>query len=201
MRYALTFNVISLVTFVLAVIFLAVRGLNLGVDFRGGTVIEVVYDHAVDFNRVRAAIDTLNLGDYAAQSFGRSDTALIRLPLKPGVSSAQLSDRVMGALRADDPSARQQRVEFVGPQVGKELYENGALALLLFRSASSATSRCAEWQFAVAQSIAPTCTTYHHPRLLVPVGVLAAGGRGARGARFGEQSVIADRSAKIRRRR
>jgi preprotein translocase subunit SecF len=124
MRFALTFNVISLVTFVLAVIFLAVRGLNLGVDFRGGTVIEVVYDHAVDFNRVRAAIDTLNLGDYAAQSFGRSDTALIRLPLKPGVSSAQLSERVMGALRADDPSARQQRVEFVGPQVGKELYEN-----------------------------------------------------------------------------
>ncbi|MET0918692.1 MAG: protein translocase subunit SecF, partial [Burkholderiales bacterium] len=101
MRYALTFNVISLVTFVFAVIFLAVRGLHLGVDFRGGTVIEIVYDHAVDFNRVRAAIDTLGLGDYAAQSFGRSDTALVRLPLKEGVSSAQLSERVMAALRAD----------------------------------------------------------------------------------------------------
>ena len=104
MRFALMFNVISLVTFVLAVIFLAVRGLNLGVDFRGGTVIEVIYAHAVDFNRVRAAIDKLDLGDYSAQSFGRSDTALIRLPLKEGVSSAQLSERVMGALRADDPS-------------------------------------------------------------------------------------------------
>ena len=131
MRYALTFNVISLVTFVLAVIFLAFRGLNLGVDFRGGTLIEVTYGHAVDFNRVRAAIDTLNLGEYSAQSFGRSDTALIRLPLKAGVSSAALSERVMGALRADDASAQQQRVEFVGPQVGKELYEHGALALLL----------------------------------------------------------------------
>ena len=91
MRYALVFNVISLVTFLLAVIFLATRGLNLGVDFRGGTVIEVTYGHAVDFNRVRAAVDTLSLGEYSAQSFGRSDTALIRLPLKDGVSSAALS--------------------------------------------------------------------------------------------------------------
>ena len=56
MRYALTFNVISLVTFLLAVFFLATKGLNLGVDFRGGTVIEVTYGHAVDFERVRAAI-------------------------------------------------------------------------------------------------------------------------------------------------
>ena len=118
MRHALVFNVISAVTFLLAVIFLAVRGLNLGVDFRGGTVIEVTYAHAVDFNRMRAAIDKLNLGDYSAQSFGRSDTALIRLPLKEGVSSAQLSEQVMGTLRADDASAKQQRVEFVGPQVG-----------------------------------------------------------------------------------
>src|SRR5262245_62422147 len=96
MRFALTFNVISAVTFVLAVIFLATRGLNLGVDFRGGTLIEVTYEHAVDFNRLRAAIDKLNLGEYSAQSFGASNTALIRLPLKEGVSSAQLSEQVMG---------------------------------------------------------------------------------------------------------
>ena len=80
MRHAITFNVISLVTFLLAVIFLATRGLNFGVDFRGGTVIEVGYAHPVDFNRVRAAIDKLNLGEFSAQAFGRSDTALIRLP-------------------------------------------------------------------------------------------------------------------------
>src|SRR5260221_850333 len=131
MRFALTFNIVSLVTFVLAVLFLATRGLNLGVDFRGGTLIEVTYGHAVDFNRLRGAIDKLGFGEYAAQSFGSSNTALIRLPLKEGVSSAQLSERVMTALKADDPSASQQRVEFVGPQVGKELFENGALALLL----------------------------------------------------------------------
>jgi preprotein translocase subunit SecF len=155
MRYALTFNVISLLTFVLAVAFLVARGLNLGVDFRGGTLIEVTYGHAVDFNRLRAAIDKLDLGEYAAQSFGSSNTALIRLPLKEGVSSAQLSDKVLGALRADDPSAKQQRVEFVGPQVGKELYENGALALLLvsFGIVGYLALRF-EWRFAIAAIIA-----------------------------------------------
>ena len=155
MRFALTFNVISLVTFLLAVVFLATKGLNLGVDFRGGTLIEVTYAHAVDFNRLRGAIDKLNLGEYAAQSFGSSNTALIRLPLKEGVSSAQLSEQVLGALRADDPSARQRRVEFVGPQVGKELYENGALALLLVSLGIVAyLAMRFEWRFAIAAIVA-----------------------------------------------
>ena len=155
MRFALTFNVISLVTFMLAVVFLATKGLNLGVDFRGGTLIEVTYGHAVDFNRLRGAIDKLNLGEYAAQSFGSSNTALIRLPLKEGVSSAQLSEQVLGALRGDDPSATQRRVEFVGPQVGKELYENGALALLLVSLGIVAyLAMRFEWRFAIAAIIA-----------------------------------------------
>ena len=154
MRHALVFNVISIITFVASVVFLAIYGLNLGVDFRGGTVIEVTYGHAVDFNRVRAAIDKLNLGEFSAQSFGSSDTALIRLPLKEGVSSAQLSERVMGALKADDPSASQVRVEFVGPQVGKELYENGALALLLVAlGIVGYLAMRFEWRFAVAALI------------------------------------------------
>src|SRR6266511_5182689 len=155
MRHALTFNIISLVTFLLAVVFLATRGLNLGVDFRGGTVIEVTYAHAVDYNRVRAALEKLTLGEYSAQSFGSSNTALIRLPLKEGVSSAQLSERVMGALQADDASAKMQRVEFVGPQVGKELYENGALALLLVSlGIVGYLALRFEWRFAVAAIVA-----------------------------------------------
>ena len=155
MRHALVFNVISLVTFLAAVFFLAVRGLNFGVDFRGGTVIEVNYAHAVDFGRVRAAIDRLDVGEYSAQSFGSANTALVRLPLKPGVSSAQLSERVMAALQADDPTARQVRVEFVGPQVGKELYENGALALLLVAIGIVAYLALRfEWRFAVAAIVA-----------------------------------------------
>jgi preprotein translocase subunit SecF len=155
MRHALVFNVISLITFAAAVFFLAYKGLNLGVDFRGGTVIEVTYGHAVDFGRVRAAIDKLDLGEFSAQSFGSSDTALIRLPLKEGVSSAQLSERVMGALKADDATASQRRVEFVGPQVGKELYENGALALLLVSIGIVIYLALRfEWRFAVAAIIA-----------------------------------------------
>ena len=155
MRHALVFNIVSLVTFIAAVVFLAVNGLNLGVDFRGGTVVEVTYGHAVDFTRVRNAIDKLNLGEFSAQSFGSSDTALIRLPLKEGVSSAQLSERVMGALKADDPSASQRRVEFVGPQVGKELYENGALALLLVSIGIVIYLALRfEWRFAVAAIVA-----------------------------------------------
>ena len=155
MKHALVFNVISLVTFLLAVFFLATRGLNLGVDFRGGTVIEIAYPHGADLARVRAAIDKMSLGEFAVQSFGSSNSALIRLPLKEGVSTAQLSERVMAALRADDSTVTQQRVEFVGPQVGKELYENGALALLLvsFGIVAYLALRF-EWRFAVSAIIA-----------------------------------------------
>jgi preprotein translocase subunit SecF len=155
MRHALVFNVVSIITFVAAVVFLAIYGLNLGVDFRGGTVIEVNYGHAVDFGRVRDAIDKLGLGEFSVQSFGSSETVLVRLPLKEGLSSAQLSDRVMGALKADDPTASQRRVEFVGPQVGKELYDNGALALLLVSIGIVIYLALRfEWRFAVAAIIA-----------------------------------------------
>ena len=155
MKHALVFNVISLVTFVLAVIFLATRGLNLGVDFRGGTVIEIAYPHGADLSRVRTAIDKMNLGEFAVQSFGSANSALIRVPLKEGLSIAQLSEQVMTQLKADDPSVLQQRVEFVGPQVGKELYENGALALLLVSIGIVAYLALRfEWRFAVSAIIA-----------------------------------------------
>ena len=155
MRHALVFNIVSLVTFLLAVLFLAIRGLNLGVDFKGGTLIEIAYPHAADLGRVRAAVDKMNLGEFAVQSFGSANSALIRLPLKEGVSTAQLSERVMTALRADDQSAAQQRVEFVGPQVGKELYENGALALLLVSIGIVAYLALRfEWRFAVSAIVA-----------------------------------------------
>ena len=152
MKHALVFNVISLVTFVLAVVFLAVRGLNLGVDFRGGTVIEIAYPHAADISAAFVdVIDKMSLGEFAVQTFGSANSALIRLPLKEGVSTAQLSERVMSALKADDPAVTQQRVEFVGPQVGKELYENGALALLLVCIGIVAyLAMRFEWRFAVS---------------------------------------------------
>jgi preprotein translocase subunit SecF len=155
MRHALVFNIISAVTFVLAVVFLATRGLNLGVDFKGGTLIEIAYGHAADLGRVRDVVDKMNLGEFAVQSFGSANSALIRLPLKEGLSTAQLSERVMTALKADDSSVTQQRVEFVGPQVGRELYENGALALLLVSIGIVAyLAMRFEWRFAVSAIIA-----------------------------------------------
>jgi len=130
MRHALVFNVVSVVFFLAAVTSLAVKGLNFGVDFTGGTVMEVAYEQPADLSKVREAVARLELSDVAVQNFGSSRDVLIRLPLKEGVSSAGQSDRVMEELRRDDSKVELQRVEFVGPQVGRELFENGALALL-----------------------------------------------------------------------
>ncbi len=131
MRHALVFNVISLITFIMAVFFLVTKGLHLGVEFTGGTVMEVNYGHAADVSKIRETLNRINLSDATVQSFGSSQTALIRLPTKQGVTGAQLSERVVKALREDDPTVELRRVDFVGSQVGKELVENGALALLL----------------------------------------------------------------------
>ncbi len=131
MRHALVFNVISLITFVLAVFFLATKGLNLGVEFTGGTVMEVNYGQAADVQKIRATLSRINLGEVAVQSFGNSQTVLIRLPVKPEMTGAQLSEVVINALRQYDPGVELRRVDFGGSQVGKELVENGALALLL----------------------------------------------------------------------
>jgi preprotein translocase subunit SecF len=131
MRHALVFNVISLITFILAVAFLATKGLNFGVDFTGGTVMEVNYTQTADIHKIRESLGKLGFGDASVQNFGTSRDVLIRLPVKAGITSAKLSDQVLEVLRQDDKTVQMRRVEFVGPQVGKELVENGSLALLL----------------------------------------------------------------------
>ncbi|HXV10361.1 MAG TPA: protein translocase subunit SecF [Burkholderiales bacterium] len=155
MRHALLFNIISVVTFVIAVGSLATRGLNLGVDFTGGTVMEVAYAEAADLDKVREAVARLGFTDASVQNFGTSRDVLIRLPVKEGVTSAQLSERVMEQLKKDDPKVEMRRVEFVGPQVGRELFENGALALL-FVSIGIVLYLWLrfEWKFGVAAIIA-----------------------------------------------
>jgi preprotein translocase subunit SecF len=131
MRYALVFNIISVATFVIAVGALAVKGLNLGVEFTGGTVMEVNYNGTADISRIRETLESIELDDAVVQSFGSSQTALIRLPTKPELSGAQLSEKVIVALREDDPGVELRRVDFVGAQVGEELVEKGAMALLV----------------------------------------------------------------------
>jgi preprotein translocase subunit SecF len=130
MRHALLFNVISILTFVIAVGSLATRGLNWGVDFTGGTVMEVAYPQAAELGKIRESMARIGFSDAAVQNFGTSRDVLIRLPVKQGVTSAKLSELVVQELRKDDAKVEMRRVEFVGPQVGRELFEAGALALL-----------------------------------------------------------------------
>jgi preprotein translocase subunit SecF len=130
MRYALTMNAVSIITFLVAVGALWMKGLNLGVDFTGGTVIEVSFQQPPDLNRIRERVVKLGFTDASVQNFGTARDALIRLPVKAGLTSAMLSEQVMQELRQADSTVELRRVEFVGPQVGREMVESGALALL-----------------------------------------------------------------------
>ena len=155
MRYALVFNIISLATFLAAVFFLATRGLHFSIEFTGGTVIEVSYDRAAEVERIRATLERAGYVEPQVQNFGSSRDVLIRLPLKSGQSSADLSKEVMAKLKTDDQAAELRRVEFVGPQVGRELAENGALALLITSLGIVAYLALRfEWKFGVAAIIA-----------------------------------------------
>ena len=155
MRYALVFNVISIITFLIAVGSLATRGLHFGVDFTGGTVMEVHYEKAPDVNKIRETVSKLGFTDAAVQNFGTSLDVLIRLPVKQGQTSAKVSETVRDELRKEDSTAEVRRVEFVGPQVGKELIENGGLALLFVSLGIVAyLAMRFEWKFGLAAIIA-----------------------------------------------
>ena len=155
MSYGRLTTTISLVTFILAVFFLATRGLNFGVDFTGGTVMEVSYPQAADLDSVRKAVDSIGLKEATVQNFGSSRDVLIRLPVKPELSVSQLSEQVKQALVAADASAEVRRVESVGAQVGDELYENGGLALFFVCVGIMLYLWLRfEWRFAVAAIVA-----------------------------------------------
>jgi preprotein translocase subunit SecF len=146
---------ISLFTFILAVIFLATKGLNLGVDFTGGTLMEMSYPKPADLGKIRDALARLNLEEVAVQNYGTSRDVLVRLPAKPDLSSAELSEKVLQALRRDEPGVQLRRVEFVGPQVGEELVEDGLLAILVVSMGIVLYLWIRfEWKFGVAAVIA-----------------------------------------------
>lgn len=130
MRHALVFNVISLITFLAAVFFLWHKGLNYSIEFTGGTLIEVGYGDAANVDGIRRALDKAGYKG-EVQNFGSSREVLIRLHVAKGQSSADLSQKIIEILKTEDKTAELRRVEFVGPQVGKELAESGALALFI----------------------------------------------------------------------
>ena len=155
MKNALIFNVISFLTFAAAVFFLLHRGLHLSVEFTGGTVMEVGYSQAVEVEKIRTTVAGLGFSDVQVQNFGTSRDVMIRLPAQKGVSSAQQSEKVLAALKAQDPGVNLRKTEFVGPQVGEELATDGlkALAMVVVGIMVYLAFRF-EWKFAVAAIVA-----------------------------------------------
>ena len=182
MRHALVFNIVSALTFVAAVFFLATRGLHFSIEFTGGTVIEVAYTQSADVAKVRTTVESLGLGDVLVQNFGSSRDVMIRVPVRADLKQGDLTTRVFtelckaeagtvasigGTVDQGQAGSRQvcaagavepvrlSRSEVVGPQVGKELAQDGAKALafvvlgimiyLAFRF---------EWKFSVAAIVA-----------------------------------------------
>ncbi|PIV87783.1 MAG: protein translocase subunit SecF [Hydrogenophilales bacterium CG17_big_fil_post_rev_8_21_14_2_50_63_12] len=150
MRFARSTIYVSIFFIVASIVLLATKGLNLGVDFTGGTVMEVSYPHPADVAGIRATLGKAGYPEVSVQNFGTSRDVLVRLPVKAGVTSAQLSEKVLLVLKQADASVLLKRVEFVGPQVGNELFADGALALLVVSIGIALYLALRfEWRFAV----------------------------------------------------
>jgi preprotein translocase subunit SecF len=155
MRHAIVLNAISAITFALAVFFLVTRGLNLSVEFTGGTVMEVAYEQPADLESVRKVIEGLGYAEVPVQNFGTSQDVLLRLPSRDGQTSGQQSEAVLTALKAQDPAVTLKRSEFVGPQVGQELVEHGLMALgLVIVGIMIYLAVRFEWKYAVSAIVA-----------------------------------------------
>ncbi|MEY4912048.1 MAG: hypothetical protein RL761_1711 [Pseudomonadota bacterium] len=155
MRHALIFNIVSFLTFAAAVFFLFYKGLHLSVEFTGGTVMEVSYSQGADLEKVRGTVSSLGYTDVQVQNFGNSRDVMIRLPVQKGVTTAQQSEKVMGALKAASTDVVLRRTEFVGPQVGEELAHDGLKALgFVVLGIMIYLAMRFEWKFAVAAIVA-----------------------------------------------
>jgi preprotein translocase subunit SecF len=155
MRYGRITTTISLVTFILAILALGFKGLNLGLDFTGGIQIEVGYNQPANLETVRKILEDQKLPEFSVQNFGSVKDVLIHLPMRPETNDAKLSEVVLEKLREQDASVVLRSVEFVGPQVGQELFESGGLALLLVVAGILVYLAIRfEWRFALAAIIA-----------------------------------------------
>ena len=146
---------ISIITFVMAFFFLFQKGLNYGVDFTGGTIIEISYEEKANVNEIREQLTQINLNEIQVQNFGTDKDVLIRMPLNEDISIAELSELVNQELSKLDDPFEIKRVESVGGQVGEELFENGALAILFVcLGIILYLSLRFEWRFALAAVVA-----------------------------------------------
>lgn len=155
MRHALALNAVSAATFIASVFFLFANGLNLSVEFTGGTVMEVAYDKPADVQAVRETLTSLGYPEVQVQNFGSASDVLMRLPTIAGQTSGQQSEVVLAALRAADAGVELRRTEYVGPQVGEELATNGLLALaVVIVGIMIYLAIRFEWKYAVSAIIA-----------------------------------------------
>ena len=123
-------SIVSALLIIFSISTLSYQGLNLGVDFTGGTLVEVGYPEAVNLDKLRQSFSDSEFNDVAIQYFGSAKEILIRIPPQQGFNSADVSSKLLDLLSLNNFSAEMRRVEFVGPQVGEELREDGGLAML-----------------------------------------------------------------------
>lgn len=155
MRYGRVTTAISLATFILAILALSFKGLNLGLDFTGGIQIEVGYNQPANLETVRKILEDQKLTEFSVQNIGSVKEVLIRLPMKPETNNVKLSEMVLAKLKEQDPGIALRSVDFVGPQVGQELFESGGLALMLVVAGIMIYLAIRfEWRFALAAIIA-----------------------------------------------
>ena len=129
MKYRKIAAYASLALFVISIISLSFRGLSLGLDFSGGTLVEVTYEDSVNLEEVRGMLTNNGFDDYQVVNFGSDRDVLIKIADQPG--NSQLGDEVFALVQANNPDTELKRVEFVGPQIGSELRDQGGLGMLV----------------------------------------------------------------------
>jgi preprotein translocase subunit SecF len=155
MKFRKISAIISTSIFIASILFLVFRGLNLGVDFTGGTLMEVSYPQAANLEEIRSTLKQIDLPEAQVQNFGTNSDVLIRLPVVENLSLADLSEKIALTLKQSDPALKIERVESVGSHVGDELYEDGALAILFVAIGIMLYLWLRfEWRFAVAAIVA-----------------------------------------------
>jgi preprotein translocase subunit SecF len=142
--------IVSSVLTIATILLLVFRGLNFGIDFTGGVLVEVAYPQAVELDNVRSHLEKGGYERAVVQYFGTTQDVLIRLPPAANANSAEVSSRILEALDARNENIELRRIDFVGPQVGEELTEKGALALLVaFIGIAIYIMLRFEWKFSV----------------------------------------------------
>jgi len=124
-------TIFSSILIIISIASLAIQGLNLGVDFTGGTLVEVGYDGVVELESIRSGLAASEFGEATVQYFGSASDVLIRIAPREGVNTAEISGSILELLRSSGQAVEMRRVEFVGPQVGEELTEDGILAMFV----------------------------------------------------------------------